>query len=79
MGPLEPVNARGVRATRMVAGGNMREPTAISRTHHLVLESHHLARNRFSPRSPQLQLRTPINLNRTDVFVKRRRTLRVTQ
>ena len=58
------VNARGVAATRMAAGENMRLTTAISSPHRLVPESHHLTRNCFFPSSLLLKLRTPTNLNR---------------
>jgi hypothetical protein len=61
VGPRDLVNARGVAATRIAAGGIMRLNTAISAPYHLVSESHHLTRNCYLLRSLLLQLRTPIN------------------
>jgi len=61
MGPRGLVNARGVAATLMAAGRDMRWTTAFSRIHCPAPASHHLTKNGFSLRSLLLKLRAPIN------------------
>ena len=57
------VNARDVAAMRTDARGNLRSTTDISSIHCLDPGSHHLARNRFFPKSLFHQSRTPTKLS----------------
>ena len=50
------VNARGVAAKRMAAGGLMRLNTAISSTYQLIFESHRLTRKSSFPEEPHIPI-----------------------